>query len=62
MSDRHDKRPQSRPVPPVPQRAEVYDGIELTDEDLEVVVGGLDPEASMAHARYLQDLLARDGR
>ncbi|MEM1250145.1 MAG: hypothetical protein AAGA81_16640 [Acidobacteriota bacterium] len=28
---------------------------ELGDEDLEMVVGGLSPEASLAQARYLRD-------
>ncbi len=28
--------------------------MELTDEDLEIVVGGLSPEASLALANYLK--------
>jgi hypothetical protein len=37
------------------QEPEVYDGMELGDEDLEMVVGGLSPEASAAYVEYLQD-------
>ena len=33
---------------------EVYDGIELSDEDLEYVVGGLSPEASLGMFQSLQ--------
>ncbi len=33
---------------------EVYDGIELSDDDLEYVVGGLSPEASLGMFQSLQ--------
>ena len=35
------------------------DGVELSDEDLEVVVGGLSPEASAAYAAYLSEAAQR---
>lgn len=47
------KAPPRPPQSPRPPRLEP-DGIELTDEDLEIVVGGLSPEASMAFANYLK--------
>lgn len=31
------------------------ENFELSDDDLEMVVGGLSPEASLAQARYLRD-------
>jgi hypothetical protein len=48
--------------PPLPSRrsSQIPDGIELTDEDLEVVVGGLSPEASMAYANWITDQLYRE--
>jgi hypothetical protein len=33
-----------------------YDGRELSDDDLEFVVGGVDPEYWYAQSRYLQEL------
>ena len=50
---RDEKSRPSRPPQPPPPRVEM-DGIELTDEDLEIVVGGLSPEASLAFANYLK--------
>ena len=44
-------KPGSRPEP--------LDGIELTEEDLDIVVGGLSPEASMAYVDYLRDSSGR---
>ena len=41
------------PQPPTPAPDRV-DGIELDDEDLDMVVGGLNPEASMAYAAFLK--------
>jgi hypothetical protein len=43
-----------RPPQPPPAPRNQLDGIELSDEDLEVVVGGLSPEASLAFANYLK--------
>ncbi len=43
-------------------RPEPLDGIELTDDDLEIVVGGLDPDASMAYVHYLQETAGRQDR
>lgn len=45
------QRPPSPPPPPDP-----YDGVELSDEDLEMVVGGLDPEYFLTQAAHLQQL------
>ena len=47
------QKPQPRPRPPEP---DPYDGRELSDEDLEIVVGGLDPEYWYAQTAYLQSL------
>ena len=35
------------------------EGVELSDDDLEFVVGGLAPEATEAHVRYLKGLFKR---
>jgi hypothetical protein len=43
---------------PGPQ-PEPLDGIELTEDDLDVVVGGLSPEASMAYVAYLRESAGR---
>jgi hypothetical protein len=51
MAKKH--RSSARRQPPPRVRDTRYDAIELTDEDLEVVVGGLSTEAANAHARYL---------
>lgn len=37
------------------------ENFELTDEDLEMVVGGLSPEASLAQARHLRDSTGDSG-
>lgn len=37
-------------------RASDEDGVELSDEELEYVVGGVDPEFFSTQARYLQEL------
>jgi len=45
-----------RAAPPARRRSREdaqYDVVELTDEDLEVVVGGLSDHAATAHARLL---------
>jgi len=42
------------PPPPEPPSPDLVDGIELDDEDLDMVVGGLNPEASMAYAAFLR--------
>lgn len=58
------RTPDSPAPPPLPSRQSpsprIPDGIELTDEDLEVVVGGLSPEASMAYANWISDQLHRE--
>jgi hypothetical protein len=41
---------------PLRRQREVYDGVELSDDDLELVVGGLSAEAYLAHSRYLLGL------
>ena len=51
---RDEKSRPSRPTQQPPPRRVEPDGIELTDEDLEIVVGGLSPEASLAFANYLK--------
>lgn len=52
--DRDRKTSPPRPPQPPPAPRNQLDGIELSDEDLEVVVGGLSPEASWAFANYLK--------
>jgi len=42
------------PPPQSPKSREIADGQELTDDDLDMVVGGLNPEASMAYAAFLR--------
>jgi hypothetical protein len=54
--DEMPKVPQRPPQPPPLPGADPYDGMELTDDDLEVVVGGVDPEYWMAQASYLQEM------
>jgi hypothetical protein len=44
--------PRQAPQRPEP---EVYDGMELSEDDLEMIVGGLSPEASAAYVDYLRD-------
>jgi hypothetical protein len=38
---------------------EELDGVELTQDDLEIVVGGLSPAASAAYLEYLRDPTGR---
>jgi hypothetical protein len=38
-----------------PTEPEPYDGMELSDDDLEMVVGGLSVGASNAYVNYLRD-------
>jgi len=46
-----------KPQPWAPaQQPDPYDGMELSDEDLEFVIGGVDPEYWYAQTRYLDDL------
>ena len=40
-------------------RRDYTEGVELSDDDLEYVVGGLAPEATEAHVRYLRELFKR---
>ena len=44
---------EATPPPRTPEPKEIPDGQELTDEDLDMVVGGLNPQASMAYAAFL---------
>lgn len=58
---RNNPKPPAPPAPPKRAMPPVRDGIELTDEDLEIVVGGLSPEASMAYANWLSVEMKRAG-
>jgi len=49
------ERRNRRPVERV-RRRDPEDGVELSDEELEVVIGGLEPEAWRAYASYLERL------
>jgi hypothetical protein len=51
------KRPDRTP----PQLTKGED-FELADEDLELVVGGLSPEASIAYALFLKEATGRDSQ
>jgi hypothetical protein len=51
------KRPQPPPPPrPAAPDYDPYDGKELSDADLEYVVGGVDPAYWQAQTDYLKDL------
>ena len=56
MADTDTPRQQSAKKP----EPEPYDGMELGDDDLEMVVGGLSPEASSAYVSYLRDESTRN--
>jgi hypothetical protein len=43
-----------------PPEPEPIDNVELTDEDLEMVVGGLSAEASAAYVTFLQEASTRN--
>jgi hypothetical protein len=52
---RHPMATKNDPSPPQPPPSpEFVDGVELDDDDLDMVVGGLNPEASMAYAAFLR--------
>lgn len=42
-----------------PEARSYHEGVELSDDDLEHVVGGLAPEAVQAQVAYLQQLFGR---